>query len=140
MTGPLQRFHCLALQQIDLPVQPQMPFDLPGGGSVGMINLGEPVRVHVSAMGPLGRKRTAGIDAGWLTVFTGMGHVERELADMNAAWAAAGKDPTTQYSTCFGWGCVLEPGGKPALRLANSMRVPAGISIFGSLRRGPRHA
>jgi ATP-dependent HslUV protease ATP-binding subunit HslU len=27
--------------EIDLPVQPQMPFDLPGGGSVGMINLGE---------------------------------------------------------------------------------------------------
>ncbi|NJR80564.1 ATP-dependent protease ATPase subunit HslU [Sphingomonas corticis] len=27
--------------EIDLPVQPQMPFDLPGGGSVGMINLSE---------------------------------------------------------------------------------------------------
>lgn len=77
---------------------------------IGMINLEDPVRVHVSAMGPIGRKRTAAIDAGWLTVFTGMGHVERELADMDAAWAAAGKDPAAQYSTCFGWGCVLDPG------------------------------
>jgi 5,10-methylenetetrahydromethanopterin reductase len=100
---------------------------------IGMVNLDDPVRVHVSAMGPVGRRRTAALDAGWLTVYSGMSHTRKDLADMNAAWRAASKDPAGQYSTCFAWGCVLEPGepaDSPRAKAQAGNYVAASIHNF----------
>ena len=77
---------------------------------IGMINLDDPVALHVSALGPKGRRMTAERDAGWVTIYGGMEQTRNDLQNMQESWRAAGKDPARQYSTCFAWGCILDPG------------------------------
>jgi len=77
---------------------------------LGLINLTDPVGLHVSAMGPKSRRLTAALGAGWLNFAGSVEPALRDLADMRTAWRAAGHDAGTLRSTLFSVGCVLEDG------------------------------
>jgi 5,10-methylenetetrahydromethanopterin reductase len=77
---------------------------------VGVVNVKDPIPLHISALGPRGRKLTAALGANWIYA---AGHLEQAraaVADMQAAWRAAGADPATRVATAFSGGCVLKDG------------------------------
>jgi 5,10-methylenetetrahydromethanopterin reductase len=77
---------------------------------LGLINLNDPVSLHVSAYGPRARALTAKLGAGWLNF---VGEVTSGVAAMQAMrhdWQAAGRDPDELTAVAFALGCVLEPG------------------------------
>ena len=77
---------------------------------LGAINVRDPIPLHVSALGPRGRKLTAALGASWIQAAGHMGAAKAAAADMHAAWRAAGIDPATRVATAFTGGCVLAEG------------------------------
>jgi 5,10-methylenetetrahydromethanopterin reductase len=76
----------------------------------GMLNVTDPVPVHVSAFGPKSMELAARIGDGWVTF---MGPVERaaqQAAQFAEACAAAGREAGSVYRTVFSLGCVLGAG------------------------------
>lgn len=76
---------------------------------LGLINIDDPVRLHISGFGPKSRAMAARLNAAWcnivLTERTGL----KDLARMKMTWADAGQAEHDLYSTMFTLGCVLEP-------------------------------
>ncbi len=95
-----------------------------------LINLHDPIPVHVSAFGPRGRQLAAKLGAHWLTAMRGAQSANAALAEMQKSWIAAGRDVQTLYSTAFGGGCVLaddEPADSPR---AKAQAGPAAAIVF----------
>ncbi|PPQ31072.1 LLM class flavin-dependent oxidoreductase [Rhodopila globiformis] len=77
---------------------------------LGLINLRDAVRLHISAYGPRGRALTAKLGAGWLNF---VGDVAGGVAAMHAmreSWQRSGNDPADLSAVAFALGCVLQPG------------------------------
>jgi 5,10-methylenetetrahydromethanopterin reductase len=75
-----------------------------------LINLTDPVGLHVSAYGPRARALTAKLGAGWLNF---VGEVASGIAAMNAmrqSWEQAGRGADDLSAVAFALGCVLQPG------------------------------
>jgi 5,10-methylenetetrahydromethanopterin reductase len=77
---------------------------------IGVINVKDPIPLHVSALGPRGRKLTAELKAHWICAAGVMGPAKSAVADMRGAWRAAGLDPASRVATAFTGGCVLADG------------------------------
>jgi len=77
---------------------------------VGAVNVRDPIPLHVSALGPRGRRLTAELGAGWLFAAGHVGAATAAAAEMRQAWRAAGLDPDRQVATAFTGGCVLGEG------------------------------
>jgi 5,10-methylenetetrahydromethanopterin reductase len=77
---------------------------------IGAVNIADPIPLHVSALGPRGRKLTAQLGASWLYATGSMGPALAAVADMQTAWRAAGVDLATRVATAFTGGCVLKHG------------------------------
>jgi 5,10-methylenetetrahydromethanopterin reductase len=77
---------------------------------LGLINLDDPVPLHVSAMGPQARRLTAELKAGWINFAGDEAAALRTLESMQEAWREAGRMPGDLYSTLFFLGAVLRPG------------------------------
>jgi 5,10-methylenetetrahydromethanopterin reductase len=75
---------------------------------IGVVNVKDPIPLHISALGPRGRRLTAELRAGWINATGNMGHAKAGMADMQAAWRAAGV--TRGQATAFAGGCVLRDG------------------------------
>ncbi len=75
---------------------------------VGLINTADPIRFHVSAMGPRSRRLTARLGAGWMSSIPGVEYGTAAIADMQAAWTEAGRPAESLYSTAITGGCVLD--------------------------------
>ena len=77
---------------------------------LGLINIDDPVTLHVSAFGRKSRALTAKLGGGWINI----GFTERtaayDLERMQASWKAAGNNPDDLYATMLTLGCVLEEG------------------------------
>jgi 5,10-methylenetetrahydromethanopterin reductase len=78
----------------------------------GLINIDDPIEVHVSALGPKGRRLTADLDANWINVDFSEGFALAKAAadDMNGLYRDAGQDPAKRRKTFFIWGSVLKEG------------------------------
>ena len=74
---------------------------------LGLINIDDPVDLHISAMGPKARCLVAEMKAGWLNFGSDPISLVRELQDMHAAWQGNGVDELMQHSTVFALGAVL---------------------------------
>ena len=75
-----------------------------------LINLADPVGLHISAYGPRARALTAKLKAGWLNF---VGDVEggvAAMASMQESWAKAGNPASSLSAVAFALGCVLQPG------------------------------
>jgi 5,10-methylenetetrahydromethanopterin reductase len=77
---------------------------------IGVVNVKDPIPLHVSALGPRGRRLTAELGAGWIYATGHMATARTAIADMLGAWRAAGVDPATRVATAFTGGCVLRDG------------------------------
>ena len=77
---------------------------------IGVVNIRDPIPLHISALGPRGRRLTAELGAGWLHATGHMGAARAAIADMRQAWGAAGVDPAARVATAFTGGCVLADG------------------------------
>jgi 5,10-methylenetetrahydromethanopterin reductase len=77
---------------------------------VGVVNMKDPIPLHISALGPRGRRLTAELGASWLQAAGHLGAAQAAVADMQAAWRAVGIDPATRVATAFTGGCVLQDG------------------------------
>lgn len=95
-----------------------------------LINLHDPVPVHVSAFGPRGRQLTAKLGAHWLTAMRGAQPANAALADMQNSWREAGRDPKELYATAFGGGCVLAEGEPADSPRAKAQAGPAAAIVF----------
>lgn len=76
----------------------------------GLINIEDPIPLHVSAMGPNARRMTAELDAGWLNFGGSEVAATQTLAEMQRVWSEAGRSASTLYSTLFFLGAVQRPG------------------------------
>lgn len=79
---------------------------------LGLINIDDPVGLHISAMGPKARRLTAEMKAGWLNFGNDPVALVRDLNDMQQAWQGTGVADAAQHSTVFALGAVL--GGTDA--------------------------
>ena len=95
-----------------------------------LINLHDPIPVHVSAFGPRGRTLTARLGAHWITAMRGAQPAIAALAEMRKAWAEAGRDAAALYSTAFGGGCVLAEGESADSPRAKAQAGPAAAIVF----------
>jgi 5,10-methylenetetrahydromethanopterin reductase len=77
---------------------------------IKVVNIDDPIPLHISAFGPRGRKLTAKIGAGWMGSIRNAQAANANLADMQAAWKEAGRDPKDLYASAISGGCVLRDG------------------------------
>ncbi|TMQ23894.1 MAG: LLM class flavin-dependent oxidoreductase [Candidatus Rokuibacteriota bacterium] len=77
---------------------------------LGVVNVTDPIPLHISALGPRGRRLTAELAAGWICATGHVGSARAAVADMQAAWRAVGIEPATRPATAFTGGCVLKDG------------------------------
>jgi 5,10-methylenetetrahydromethanopterin reductase len=75
--------------------------------NLGLINLEDPVPLHVSALGPKARQLAAELGGGWIN-FSGdaIGAV-KTLEKMQKLWVSEGHAADDLYSTLFTLGCVV---------------------------------
>jgi 5,10-methylenetetrahydromethanopterin reductase len=95
-----------------------------------LINLRDPIPLHISAFGPRGRRLTAKLGAHWMTAMRGSQSANASIADMQTAWQDAGRDLKTLYATAFGGGCVLADGEPADSPRAKAQAGPAAAIIF----------
>ena len=77
---------------------------------IDVFNVRDPIPLHISALGPRGRRVTAELGAGWLYATGHMGAAKAAIADMQRAWGEAGVSPAARVATAFTGGCVLADG------------------------------
>ncbi|MDA1074294.1 MAG: LLM class flavin-dependent oxidoreductase [Proteobacteria bacterium] len=75
----------------------------------GLINVADPIDLHISAMGPKARRLVAEMNAGWLNFGADEASALADLQDFHCAWQTAGNSQTP-YATLFSLGCVLAEG------------------------------
>ncbi|MGE0745792.1 MAG: LLM class flavin-dependent oxidoreductase [Rhodospirillales bacterium] len=77
---------------------------------LGAINIDDPIPLHVSALGPKGRRLTAKLGGGWINTVRDVEKAVADLEDMKTAWREAGRDPKDLRATAIVGGAVLRDG------------------------------
>ncbi len=75
-----------------------------------LINIDDPVKLHVSAYGPKSQKLVAKLGAAWKSFIQDVDGAIEGLNGMRKDWIEAGRDVADLYTTAWVCGCVLEPG------------------------------
>jgi 5,10-methylenetetrahydromethanopterin reductase len=75
---------------------------------IGVVNLKDPMPLHISALGPRGRALTAELGAHWINATGNIGFAKASLGEMQSVWRAAGVDVASRVATAFTGGCVLK--------------------------------
>ncbi len=77
---------------------------------LGLINIKDPIKLHISALGPKGRQMTARQGAAWKTVMSGVDDGLAALRGMQKTWADSGRASGDLYASAWVWGCLLQDG------------------------------
>ena len=77
---------------------------------LALINLADPVRLHISAYGPKARALTARLGAGWINFVGDVPGGVAAMRGMKETWRTAGQATGEQSAVAFALGCVLQPG------------------------------
>ncbi len=93
--------------EVELGVRKKIRFLNP---ELGLINIKDPVKLHISAFGPRGRKLTARYGAAWKMVMSGVPDGLAAVESMKKTWAESGHPGGDLYSSGWVWGCVLQDG------------------------------
>jgi len=75
-----------------------------------VVNLRDPIPLHISAMGPRSRALTGRLRANWINATGNMDAARHSVAAMRKAWRAVGVDPASCVASAFTGGCVLRDG------------------------------
>jgi len=95
----------------------------------GLINIEDPIPLHLSAFGPKARALTAKLGAGWLMFSGGTAPAIAALKDMQQSWSAAGRREPLQ-STLFTLGCVLRKGERADSKRAIAQAATLAAAFF----------
>jgi 5,10-methylenetetrahydromethanopterin reductase len=93
--------------EVDPGVRKKIKFLNP---ELGLINIKDPIRLHISALGPKGRQMVARHGAAWKTVMSGVDDGLAALNAMKKTWTESGRAAADLYSSAWVWGCVLREG------------------------------
>ncbi len=77
---------------------------------LNLINLDDPVALHVSAYGPRARALTAKLHAGWINFVGDVESGAAAMAGMRDTWIKAGHAASDLSAVAFALGCVLAQG------------------------------
>ena len=77
---------------------------------LGLINIKDPIRLHISALGPKGRQMAARHGAAWKTVMSGVDDGLAALNGMRKTWTDSGRPGADLYASAWVWGCILRDG------------------------------
>ena len=99
----------------------------------GLIDIDHPIRFHVSALGPKGRRLTARLGAGWMSAVANRDRAIDDAADMREAMREAGRDPAGLYATAITGGCVLAEGEAFDSDRAKALAGPAAAMVLHNL-------
>lgn len=75
---------------------------------LGLINIEDPIPVHVSALGPRGRRMVAGCGYRWTNTVGNLDRAQAALDDMKQAWRDAGRDDADLWANANCGGAVLK--------------------------------
>ena len=100
---------------------------------LGLINITDPIPLHVSALGPRGRRLTAEFGAGWMNTVRNVTDAVDALTDMQTAWSDKGRDREDLYATAIAGGCVLADGESYDSPRSKAQAGPAAAMIFHNL-------
>ena len=85
---------------------------------IGLINLEDPIAMHISAMGPKSRRLVAEVGAGWLNFGSDLESLIRDAEDIKSHWQYLQGPQVKMKNTLFFLGAVLgEDQGKNAEKL-----------------------
>ena len=85
---------------------------------IGLINLEDPIALHISAMGPKSRRLVAEVGAGWLNFGSDLESLIRDAEDIKSHWQYLQGPQVKMKNTLFFLGAVLgEDQGKNAEKL-----------------------
>jgi 5,10-methylenetetrahydromethanopterin reductase len=104
---------------------------------VGAINLDDPIPLHVAAMGPRARRLAAKLGAGLVHATGSVAHAGAGIADMQAAWREAGRDPADLHATAAIGGSILHEGeaaDSPRAKPRPGRRPPSRSTAWSSAR------
>ncbi len=76
----------------------------------GLININDPVKLHVSAYGPKSQALVARLGAAWKTFVSDVDGGIAAIEGMRKDWTAAGRSVADLYTTVWACGCVLAQG------------------------------
>jgi len=102
----------------------------------GLVNLRDPIPLHLSAFAPKARALTAEIADGWMNFVTLPAMALHEIGAMADSCRAAGRAPETLYKTGFTLGCVLGPGEDAASPRARAEAGPLAAVFYHALVEG----
>src|SRR3989454_8573925 len=100
---------------------------------IGAINITDPIPLHVSALGPRGRRLTAKLGAAWIHATANVAHATAALTDMQTAWREAGHRPADLHATATTAGCVLAEGEAADSARAKAQAGPTATIALHSL-------
>ncbi len=103
---------------------------------VGLIDLGPPIPVHLSAFAPRARAMAARECEGWMNFVTVVPMALYELEEMKATCQAVGRAPERLYKTGFTLGCVLCPGEDANSPRARAQAGPLAVVLFHGVIEG----
>ena len=73
-----------------------------------LINIKDPIPVHISALGPRGRRMVAEKGYGWTNTVGRLDRAQAAIDDMKAAWTDAGRDVADLKANATSGGAVLK--------------------------------
>ena len=77
---------------------------------IGLFNIKDPIKLHVSAYGPKSQALTAKLNAAWKCFVSDVDGAVSALEGMQASWREAGRSVGDLYTTAWVPGCVLAEG------------------------------
>jgi len=93
-----------------------------------LVNIDDPIPVHISAFGERGRALTARLGTGW--IYGGGPESGLALASMRKAWGGAGREVKNLYSSTLVAGCVLAEGEPADSPRARAQAGPSATILF----------
>jgi len=105
----------------------------------GLVDSGDPIEWHLSAMGPRSRQTCANLGLAWMNFMNGMPQALADLEDMLAKWKAAGNEPDSCYTTAFTLGCVLADDEPPDSPRAKTQAGPLVATVLQHLVKVDEH-
>ncbi len=99
----------------------------------GMVNIKDPIPLHISAFAPKARRMTAEMADGWMTFMSVTARALHEAQEIAASCREAGRDPKSLYRTVFTLGRVLDEGESPASARAKAEAGPMAAVFFHGL-------
>jgi len=99
----------------------------------GLINLKDPIPIHLSAFAPKTRKLTAEVADGWMTFMFALERALGEAKLLDDACREKGRRPETLYKTVYTLGCILGDSEPADVRRAKAQAGPLAVVFLHGL-------